>query len=444
MNALPILTSAQLERLEKLDAEIAGKKAYEEKHRARKLASSKKTGIPYDLVDSDVVKIGTLLGLIKSSDSQSHFSLLDAFMGGDVQKYDYSKIPPYFSIVENCSSEQEKMDQQRQYVANECASFYQYITQELTRQLVLIERVVSIALINITIEDYITTINDNLIAVLDALRDEDDDELWHQLRVLRNALFLVTPICDYKKLVAHHITTLTSYRKSQSQIARNLSYIDANLSLYPGFPKIAIQPIDIDRIDASLNVRNHTKNPELKPFDMSEILLECCTPILLFVDAKIVIESGIIGPYRNNAICFINSSFYVMKCITGGIRMWILDENLTTFSEQLRSHCLSYCIKLFRAYYLAHHGSNAFQDDRIDGRVFETLLKSISWLKSPTLVRAYICDIVRTKSPHTPTEIDVFNEFPHGESIKLAKNIKLPNPLFDSEPSASFRERWFA
>jgi hypothetical protein len=455
--SLPILTKEQRDKLASLEKELADKKRYEETHRERKLATSKRTGIPYNLIDTDAVRIGTLLGLIKSLDilegtsenSGQQFSLLDLFFGADndAPQYDYGAVPPYFSIAHKRISEDEKVRNHRQYIALECQTYCGMVTSFLQHELAIVKSAVSIIPNDLTVDSFTLTILENLEIVLESLRDEDDDELWDQLKILRNSQLSVMDICDYKNLLTSQISTLIAYEKPMNKIAKHLSYVDVNLSLFPGFQSVAIDNLEIVRVHRQLTIRSHIKNPELKPFNMKDITKECCVPSLMFVPVQKVLESGIIGPYRNDPICFAgftSASFYVMKCVTGGgIRMWILDEQLTMFSEKLRHACLSFCIKLFKTYFLAFTGSNNYSTVWTECEIMKNLLTSISWLACPDLVRTHICKIVAQNSPLIATELDVFDEIPTRHCIvNLSSRVNLPEPLFNTQPCESFDKKW--
>jgi len=232
---LPVLTKDQTDRLAKLDEEIANKRAYEEQNKNRKLASSKRTGIPYDLVDSDVVRIGTLLGLVKSLDAlegrvnHERFSLLDLFLGEKEKKSrDYTKIPAYFSLAPSPISEQQRSENHRAFVSMECSKYCCFVEGMLRQELKDIDAHLCVTLSEVTVESFVEVIKENITVVLESLEREDDDELWGQLYVLRNSLIGSMNICAYKTLVNEHIAALLKMEKSKSQVLENLSFVDKN------------------------------------------------------------------------------------------------------------------------------------------------------------------------------------------------------------------------
>jgi hypothetical protein len=419
--------------------EIAAKRDYEEKNRERKLNSSKRTGIPYDLVDSDVVRIGTLLGLIKSLDvlegkipKEETFSLLNLFLGGgrdnNTIDKDYSKIPSYFSLAPNRITEENRIENHRTFVNLQCAKFCSFVSDMLRQEMNDLECHLYVNLPDFTVETFIDVIKINISVVLESLETEDDEELWDQLFVLRNSLIGSMNICEYKNLVVDQISYLVKCKKSKQRILKNLSFIDANLSLYSGFQTVRGVPSEIHKIQRELIVRSHMKNPELKPFDLKIIIKECCVPSVMFVNLNEIISQGIIGPYRYNSICYTNNGYYVLKSIINDIRLWILDEDLTIFSEKLRNKMLNYTTNIFQMYW--------YESKRTKCKITECLINNIKLLCQPHDFRNLIKSVIKTQSLWHATELDVFDSFIGKDSsvIKLADQIDLPECLlFENE-----------
>lgn len=438
---MDLLTPAQLEKLRMLDEEMEKKQEFDKLNKERRMKSSQKTGIPENLVDSDVVKVATLLGLVKSLDvlegrrvEENKFSLLNFFLNDEESvSFDYSKIPAYFVLSPNRISEQEKSRAHQKFVEQECNSFCSFVnsliekeTNEISRVLYFPKRIVSIS-------SFVTTVETMISDVLEMLSDDSqDDETWEQLGILRNSLLCFIHICEFKTMIVKHISILKTL-ESGSRLLKNLSFFEANLSLYPGFKEI--KSTSPEKIQQELIVRNHMKNPELVAFDMDSISKECCVPSLMFVDLLQVLKYGVIGPYRNNPICFArftNQSFYVLKHIQNGIRVWILDEALTTFSEKLRELLLEYCIKLYNTFCKEYFdempkNESEIKSSEIAMRIFQT----IKLLCCPERFRDELRRIVAVGSELTPTELDVFNEIPSRDHcIELAKFVGFPTNLF--------------
>lgn len=63
---LPCLTWQQHDKITRLEREMKNRQIQQTKNKQRKLSTSQKTGIPFDLVDMDVVRYATMLGLIRN------------------------------------------------------------------------------------------------------------------------------------------------------------------------------------------------------------------------------------------------------------------------------------------------------------------------------------------------------------------------------------------
>lgn len=399
----PRLSKEQLEKLEKLENELKNKRDYDESSRARRLATAKRTGIPYDIVDTDVIKIGMMLGIIKSLDKRDDpnnggMSLLDIFldMGSASQPYQYANIPSYFELSPERYTESERIDYQRELVKRECDVYCSYITNVLVGKLSDIEKVVALPIQHITPESFIHNVTDTMNVVMEMLVDSDDEneECWKQLVVLRNSLLCVMPICEYKQVVVDQITQLRELYPLSKILESGMTRVDGMLTLFPGFEtKTGDSSGDIS---TALIVRSHTRDPELKPFDMTTIVKECLTPAIAFVPLADVLVNCVIGPYNNNSVGYMKSQFYLMKSIVDEVRMWVIDVDLIAFSRALGDEMLKYAVKLARNMQKA-------------GFCPEILTTNISHMSDPIALRHAICSIVAERSVIIPSDADVFD-----------------------------------
>lgn len=405
----PCLSKEQLEKLEKLEAELERKRKYEETSKNRRLAASKRTGIPYSIVDIDVIKVGMLLGLIKNLDdnkknNNDDVSLLDLFLGigqsSASSTYDYSKVPPYFVCAPNKCIETDRVEYHKERVKEECDRYCNFITDVLGSEHRKIEDVVSMPLQQMTMESFVENVKDTMSVVLEMLLEDDEDDSWKQLLVLRNSLACVVPICEYKNIVSDHISQLMKIYRLENILEKGVSCLDGMLTLLPG--KWEISQETSLAILTSLVVRSHTRDPELKPFDMSAIIKECCTPAIVFVDLNDVIVHGIIGPYWNNPIGFMYPNFYMMKCIIEGVRLWVMDSYLTMFSEELRISMLKYAERM----------RSTMKSSTVAFCSTEIIDSNISQLRNPSGFRSMVCKTVSSESQIVPSEADVFDNIP--------------------------------
>lgn len=393
------LTPEQETKLKKLELEMEAKKKYEETSLDRRLAISKRTGVPVNLVDTDVVKIGSLLGLIKnianregSTDTEPDVSLLDLLLNGfgdSATSYDYSKIPPYYSFAPLKHSEADRLCYHQNFVKEACSEYCRFVDELLENECKLIEPYLSLSLQDKTIEQFIETVTENMDALMEMLLEEDSQECWTRLTLLRGALLGPLSICNYKTLVSNQVVQLLT-RYDQSVVFQTLSPTETLLTLFPGFnPNAAF---DTERVQNSLTIRAYTRNPELVCFDFASIKKECCTPSLLLVSIGYILTRGIVGPYQNNPIGFANRRYYILKGITGGVRIWVHDKNLELFSKELRDAMVGYAKKL---------------ETLVTGS--STLQENLDKLNQSVQFQRCLCSIVSQKSVIIPTEADVFD-----------------------------------
>lgn len=450
------LTVEQREKLRKLDEEMKRKKDHDEKNRNRREASSKATGIPIDIVDMDVIKIGTLLGIIKKKSilegkEPNTGSLLKMLLGcEDEFKIDRSKIPKNFRNASTIITESNKISYHQQYVQQQCQHLSAITMSLIKQELTNINKYININLETNTLENFKTACVETLDVLLDELCEDDDDEIWSTLSVVRNALLGAVDICEYKKILHNHIVILRRNGKPHDRILDHLSVNDVRLSLYRGCltkTKGPLIPEESMRLSREIELRCYMKPPELKPFDFNDIVRHCCIPSLVCVPIDEVIENGLVGPYRNNPIGYLNVntpgitpwSFYNLKSITAqGVRLWVLDNRLWMLTDNMISTMTAYMIKIFRTFYYEYYGNNTFKqgfwlashNKHYDA--FMNMMNNLSFISNNAMFHKFLTLVIMQRSPLIPTEYDFFNhlmyyEFPvmYDPYIKcLEDNIK--------------------
>jgi hypothetical protein len=431
------LTAEQKEKLRKLDEEMQRKKEHDEKNRTRREASSKATGIPMDIVDMDVIKVGTLLGLIKKKsilegkEPDTTVSFLNMFLGGEDEfKIDRSNIPSNFRNAPTIVTEADKINYHQQYVQQQCQHLSS-ITMELIKQeMTNINSYISVNLESNTIDNLKTACVETLDVLLEELCEdgEDDDELWSTLSVVRNALLGAIDVCEYKKILNKHIVMLRKAGKAHARILGHLSVNDVRLSLYKGCLTQTKGPLtqeDSMRLSREIELRCYMKPPELKPFDFDDIVRHCCIPSLVCVPVDEVIERGLVGPYRNNPIGYLNLggaknttpwSFYNLKSINpDGVRLWVLDNTLWVLTDNMISTMTAYMIKNFRTFYYEYYGTNTFKpgfwmasrNKHYDA--FTNIMNNFSFISNHAMFHKFLMMVLMQKSPLIPTNYDFFN-----------------------------------
>lgn len=455
------LTHEQMEKLQKLDEEIKLKKEYELKNLPRKEASSKATGIPIDIVDMDVIKIGTLLGLIKKKsilegkEPNTTNYLLDLFLGSessDTTNLDYSKIPNHYKTTQQKVKESEKIEYHQEFVQKQCTHFSEITMNTIKSETAIIQKHILINLEELTISHFISCVKENMEVIFDELCDDnttesDDEELWIVLSILRNSLLGPLNVCEYKKILTDQIIVLRKFNKSHKKILKHLSLIEARLILYPGGLHAIRGPLtqtDLEKLIKELQFRTYTKNPQLKPFELTDITKHCCTPSLLNLPLDVVVKISMLGPYMNNSIGYLNDflnthgcssaniepwSFYVISNINeDGSRLWVLDYKIRTFGRVFTSSINAYLIKIFRIFYKEIFGTNDYipdfyrQTSTHHFDAFLNMIRNITFVSRQFLFTEFLKDTIIQKSCIIPTEYDFFNHLVYYEEINDIRN----------------------
>jgi hypothetical protein len=450
------LTSEQKEKLRKLDIEMKQKSVREIENKQWKIETSKKTGIPTDIVDLDVIKIGMVLGIINNLDvfegreKAEKNSLLDIFLGNDEEdekedlSAEYEKIPSHYAFAPIRTTEQNKYNYHAQYVRTACDTYNELIKNLITQRIDVLCQYIYLSFENYSVESYVNVIKENINIVLQCLETEDDVELWEQLSVLRMSLLPVIHVCDYKLMINDHIKILTAFKKSNKKILSHLTPIESVFTLASNFKRnVKYSDEDKKLLYTELLIRKYTKDPSLRVFNFEEIVSHCCVVSTLFIPIKNIIQSQIIGPYMNNSIGWLTNvkSFYVLNKISGKIRLWVMDYNLITFSQELSIKCAEYCCKLFNTFYKSYFETNNYISGFwLKSEIFVNLLNSIQWLSSFNLVNQYVKEIIQSQAQIIPTELDAFNTFQPYPTIKIEK-ISIPK-LFNTETDSHFKKYW--
>jgi hypothetical protein len=214
--------------------------------------------------------------------------------------------------------------------------------------------------------------------------------------------------------------------KAHARILGHLSVNDVRLSLYNGCltqTKGPLTPDDSIRLSREIELRCYMKAPELKPFNFDDIVRHCCIPSLVCVPMNEVIEKGLIGPYRNNSIGYLNIgtqktpwSFYNLKSINpDGARLWVLDNKLWVLTDNMISTMTAYMIKIFRTFYREYYGNNAFKtgfwtashNKHYDA--FMNMMNNLSLISNHVMFHNFLMMVLMQGSPLIPTDYDFFN-----------------------------------
>lgn len=454
-----LLTDEQRERLRKLDEEMENRK----KNQAKREETSKKMGIPIDVVDMDVIKIGIMLGLIKKRSPNGtcdtgRSPILDLILGENTDALDTSLVPRYYNTSPRTVSETSKIQHQQNHVQKQAELFSQLTTNSIKLSIEKIRKCVYFNIETWTVENFKNGCLDAMDAIIDNIIEDEDvgsddgSEEWESLKVIRNCLFGFVNICEYRQILKDQILKLSASRQSHMKIIQNLSLLDRRLSLYSNSLTCSNETFveeDATRLLLELKMRAYTKNPILKPFNFNEFVQDCCTPALLCVPIDVVLNINLIGPYMNNSIGFLASStnqhhtFYVLdKILPNGIRLWVMDIDLIQFCESLIKEFVLYLVKIFRTFYKACFSTNCYIPEYISperhGDVFTNILKSLQFLCEKQAFHQFIKRLVISKSCIIPTEYDYFNYIESYQQLHAVYFEKFDKLLYDTITSELF------
>lgn len=427
------LSPEQKQKLEKLENEIKVKE--DAKVQGRKTAE--KTGIPENVATLDVVKIAMMLGLVKSKavrdglEKDSSVSLLDMFLGKNVKQplyekrtVNFSSVPPSFHHCEKRVLEEEKLEIISTRVKDECEKMTEGVKSIIEKYKEFLKTKLMFHPENDTIDAFkkegVSVVNDLIDGVIEDAEDQQErNDILELIAFVRNHLIGFLPIENYKNMVLSHVKMMENIGMCEDEILTFLSPLDAHIILFPNFQHIPPQQSsNQSKILLDVQIRCFTKNPQTQSVDVENIRGELCKPSLAFISVQDVLKYGLIGPYNNNSIGYLEtaetSSFYLLKEIKNDIRLWVVDPFLEKTLEQIRLMLTEYLSATFITFYREVFGDNVFRMDFLASPmhkiapIFNTLLSNILFVNSPRLDH-YVRRMIQVASPIIPTELDMFN-----------------------------------
>lgn len=457
------LTKDQIEKLQKLDVEMEERLAKEKIDQTKREQTSSSTGIPVDIAGLDVIKIGTLFGLIKKKDvfegnEKNSKSLLKILFGNN-EKIPTCPLGYYKSLI--TIKESEKIEYHQYFVQKECSFFVEMVELFITEELKEIGKLININLPLYTLEHFKTTCLETLDVLIDELTENyNDDELWTCISTVRNALLGTLNVCEYKKLVTDNIVSII-YRIPKHcymKLVNHLTIIDKRLSLFnKALTETNTQFLtqteekEKQRLIRELTVRCYTKPPELVPFVYKDITQHICIPSLMYLPIETVINTCLVGPYRNNSIGFLIDhtkndqfgDFYILTTINpDGGRLWSVDPSLERFTNETSIILTAYIVDIFRTLYKECFGNNLFYDTKTPKLVkncnhhtiFHMLLRNLALISDGTAFYKLLVLVLKSKSPLFPTEYDFFNfiKSVYDKRSPYVPVFELPDVIFET------------
>ncbi|MGL4813956.1 MAG: hypothetical protein ACRC39_01620 [Enterobacter sp.] len=445
--SLPFLNEEQKEKIVKLEKELKEKQEYEEKNKHRKEETSKLTGLPIDVIDMDVVKMGIFLGLIQknnSNNTRKNNTLLKLLLGDEEQDIDKTKFPSHFRNAPQYVQEQKKMQFISHHVQKQSEFYAELINNIINDSLKQVQKCIEINLQQKTLQDFKTVVQDILEITVDELleNEQNSEEDWNTMNTLRKTLLGPLNVCEYKKVVFEIFSRLYKAGKNYNIIIDSLSTIEKRIILFPGCISRDTLPFnfqDAYQLKNELLIRYYNKDPKMIPFHFNNILQQCCTPLLLMVPINIVLTYSLLNPYLTNPIIYLKLddtngawSFYILdNIIDEKIRLWVLDIKLFHFIDMFRFKILKYLIKIFKTFYFECFQTNRyivnFFENKNHGDVFVNILKNIKLVCDFEFVDL-IQNLVQHNSFIIPTQYDFFNQIVYSK-VEEYKNIN-PDSLF--------------
>lgn len=411
------LSELQKGRLIKLEKELATRETEGEK-------VSEKTGIPKNIAVLDVVKIAMMLGLVKSKkvregkEQDKTFSILDLFKihepKYEKRKVDFKGIPFYFNHSPKRIMEEEKLEIVSNRVKEECSR----MSVTLSRIVRTYRNELNKSLFFGCDDDRVESFTRQAISILNDLVDdlvelEDTTEIEEVLILMakvRSRLLGLIPLKTYMQIIKSHIVLMKKLGLNGDQVLVRLSPVEAFLVLLTSFDKRPISENVHELFMLDLQMMCFTKNQQIRPFDPSELQCELCTPSLMFVHAQDVIRYGIIGPYGNNSVGYLNNTFYLLKQIKNDVRLWVIDDNLDKTTEWTRRVMTDYIVQMFRTVYVNIYGDNTYRDNFLYGhRYFHVAIVNLLFVNSGRLAM-FMRHVMQNYSQLLPTELDMFNQ----------------------------------
>jgi len=471
------LSEEQKDKLAKLDMELKRRAEYEKANKTRKEQQSLATGIPANIIDLDVIRIGKFLGLIKNKsvlegkESGQKGTFLDLIFGNDEPKFDKTKIPRPYKNSSPCVSELEKIEYHQTFVQKQCDSFANMSINTIQERVKQISQYIVITLDELTPESFISVCKENMEVIFEEVlscSDSDElDELWPVLTTLRQSLLGPMNIYSYKRLLVEQITRLSQVNKTSAEIQKHLTGFECYLSMYNNCllkKDLSFHVTDSDRVNLvrELQFRTFTKDPVLKVFDYSDLVKQSCVPSLLLLPLDMVLEFSMLGPYMNNSIGYLNLngkespwSFYILRDInTEGVRFWVLDINLLEFTKRFTKSLLIYLANMFRTFYFECFNTNKFIDDfwtclsttNLNKHlpIFQNLIDNLALLSNSEKFRKLLMTILMKKSCLIPTEYDYYDHlsyYPKPNSLVNYKSNAILQKLFSDNPSLELMDR---
>lgn len=440
-----MLTTKQQETLKHLDQELARRQEEDVKNKPRREHAAKETGIPISMIDSDVIRWGTWLGLIKKQsvrlgqEKDASVNLLQWFTSKKS-----TQAPLGFKLAKKYYSEEDRLLIQKKQVHEQCLYLSHLSQRLLDGYAKKLSTLIDFNLAHYSWDHFVVVCKEIIDCIYEELLTSmEDKELWSIYKCCKPVILMGCGILYYQNMLHQHGVAF----KEKGE----LDSLDLKLLLF--FTKgSSVQFIHHDHMEHMMHevvLRSLTKSPQLCVFDFDVILQHCCIPSFMWLSIDFILEYGILGPFFNNNIGYHNIdgklwSFYILGKMDDNNRLWYLDDELFMFTRQLSIALGKYMMHWFKSFYhqdLGHQQFVPFFWDR--HKEYSMMLKNILFINDYARLGSFLQHLVRQKSTLVPTELDYFNyqqPFQVNASIPPWFNF---SKLFDSSSkSEHVQEGW--
>lgn len=410
-----VLTEEQKEKLQKLEKEMAAKTEYEKQNKERKEKLSQDTNIPVDLVDSECVKIGLLLGLLKRKSTTNKTSLLDIIFPKP-KELSHPQLPwkPFQRI-----KEVERNRLLQNFYLSQQTQFNKWSAGLIRISLTKLNEITEIEVKNYKIEEVVSLTKELLLAIFDDIVETKDDGQIEDLFKILNTLFGLLNISEYQNLLSSISTKLSSLNMTPTKY---MSSIDLRLVIYPTIKTNEVIDTECSTLFQREIILQTLKYDKLEPFTFSQLVKKCCVPALMLLPVTKVLEFTIVNPFKNSSIIFLDPlnnsekdwSFYLLKEITkDNFRLWVLDCDLAVLTKKLHQEVCVYLIDLFKTIYFSVFRTGVmiknFYECNGYSSIFKNILNNLSFITKVKHLQSFIKQVVKMKSFGEPTEYDYFD-----------------------------------
>ena len=404
-------------------------KILEDNHLRRKELSDR-TGIPYSLVDMDIIKMAIMLGIIKNKavlegkETDNSSTFLDVLMGGGGASSDTSTesvvaIPFYYKPFPHAVTNDVKMDYEKKKIQNIFKTLLAIEGKYMVESVQHLQSRVFIKVNKFDMNEHVKTCINTLNMLIMSLEDEthkqDIVDILTTISMVRLTLFPPLGMAKYSSLLTDHLDKLKQLRINTKLVCASLSWVDNFITgrcrqLMECVP-LSLKPL----LEQELLFRRYEHSKVLTSFHITDIVTRCCVPSLLVLPVETILSLCFIGVYGNNPIVYVPFkgridpepwSFYILKEDVGMHRIWVIDHYLIKTTEEIRKHLIYYIIEMFTKLYSR---KPMFKPIMCENKLFKCLMRNLLFVYDLHQFRSFVSRLVVEQSAYIPVTYDLVN-----------------------------------